>query len=740
MEKTLLVTLADQNYLEQAKQLFSSVYWNSGWKGDYMLLAHDIPDDKLGWFKEKGILIYHCRPLAAGKSVFGIRHHPATVFSKGYLFGRYFKKWDKIIFLDSDIIVRASLDRLATVDGFAAPDASPIVLKTEFYKGNAAVLSTLKKEYWLSGRAFNTGVFAFDTSLITDDLFDSFISLIEKYQSVSSFGEEGLLNLLFYKRWTMLPFLYNAYPEPVCYHYRLLPGDLQSIIIHFVASEKPWSVSSPFHKEWLDNRGRAELINLAHRKEAIKNWTEAGVQKYILMLKKRRRVPLAKRKSPAFFAGELDPRKGGDAVTSDDEVLQKCIVVISSIPTHPQNAGNRARIFNLLTNIRSLGYRIHFVYDDKERGSHHVRTKPDVKAMSRAWDGFAYVYRRPMSLRGFIMVLKRSSVRTMGRVGLSLRRKWPSLYAALKPFFPDRPSRPTQTNGLAPASIDAWYNHDVSQALQSLTSRRYDAVIAEYVFMSRALGTFAGDTLKIIDTHDVFSNREEKYALAGVKHEFFSTTAAEESKGLGRADRIIAIQDHEREILQTITDRPVYTVGHTVALVANPTRRPRMRVLCIGSASEANIHGVDNFIKNVLHHLRSQIPGFELVVAGKVCDAVADAAGCVKLGEIQDLDRIYQEADIVINPVNVGTGLKIKSIEALGRGKPLVTTLVGAEGLEDAIGGGVVIVYGPEDYIAIISKLVSDPSAYQKASQAAYDFAAAYNAKTILQLKNVLRK
>ena len=47
MKKNLLVTLADENYIDRAKQLFSSVYFNAGWKGDYMLLAHEIPEEKL---------------------------------------------------------------------------------------------------------------------------------------------------------------------------------------------------------------------------------------------------------------------------------------------------------------------------------------------------------------------------------------------------------------------------------------------------------------------------------------------------------------------------------------------------------------------------------------------------------------------------------------------------------------------------------------------------------------------
>ena len=57
MKKNLLVTLADRNFLDQAKQLFSSVYWNAGWDGDYMLLAFKIPEQELEWFRKKRILV-----------------------------------------------------------------------------------------------------------------------------------------------------------------------------------------------------------------------------------------------------------------------------------------------------------------------------------------------------------------------------------------------------------------------------------------------------------------------------------------------------------------------------------------------------------------------------------------------------------------------------------------------------------------------------------------------------------
>jgi hypothetical protein len=55
-ERHLLATLADEAFLDQARQLFSSVYWKARWRGDYLLLAHEIPEGKLAWFRERGIL------------------------------------------------------------------------------------------------------------------------------------------------------------------------------------------------------------------------------------------------------------------------------------------------------------------------------------------------------------------------------------------------------------------------------------------------------------------------------------------------------------------------------------------------------------------------------------------------------------------------------------------------------------------------------------------------------------
>ncbi|MCI0616683.1 hypothetical protein L0244_27200, partial [bacterium] len=57
--------------------------------------------------------------------------------------------------------------------------------------------------------------------------------------------------------------------------------------------------------------------------------------------------------------------------------MKKKILVISPIPTHPQNAGNRARVYSLLSNLRDMNHDVHFLHLKRELG--------DDKLMQEFW-------------------------------------------------------------------------------------------------------------------------------------------------------------------------------------------------------------------------------------------------------------------------------------------------------------------------------------------------------------------
>jgi len=296
MKKNLLVTLADKNYIEQAKQLFSSVYWNAGWKGDYMLLAHNVPENKLKWFGDKGILIKKCKPVFRGKR---LGCWPITVSSKFYLFTQEFKKWKNIIYLDGDIIVRGSLDNLTKIKGLAVRNCDifgkyfkkpeSIMLDSRSARKNMELFNELKKNYDFEWRGFSSGVMAFSTDIIKRDTFSKLRKSLKLYNKVNIYGEQTIFNLFFYKKRELLPlgFVYNYWDiNYFMYSCNIKPEKIKGTILHFNSIGRPWLPQSPFYNEWKTNLNKAGLINLKNIPPARENLTEEDIAKYFLGLKK----------------------------------------------------------------------------------------------------------------------------------------------------------------------------------------------------------------------------------------------------------------------------------------------------------------------------------------------------------------------------------------------------------------------------------------------------------------------
>lgn len=292
-KKDLLVTLADANFVEQAKQLFSSAYFNSGWQGDYMLLAGGLSAEDAAWFESKGISVY-APPLLSDFPV-GVKSYPPIVLSKLYLFTEYFKQWNRIVFLDADIIVRAPLDRLSRLDGFNAPKIETFWLKDAF-AGDRSRLEELRKFCPLRGRPFSTGVMVFNTELIHGNTFKELTELYPKYKDLYQYHDDAILNLYFYKKWKPLPLMYNTIPSEMERLYGLKRDGVMANVIHFPCSPiKPWNPLSPYYEEWLANLKKAEDIDPGNRPAASGVSGAGKAFRYWQYLKYRRLLLITRR-------------------------------------------------------------------------------------------------------------------------------------------------------------------------------------------------------------------------------------------------------------------------------------------------------------------------------------------------------------------------------------------------------------------------------------------------------------
>ena len=213
---------------------------------------------------------------------------------------------------------------------------------------------------------------------------------------------------------------------------------------------------------------------------------------------------------------------------------------------------------------------------------------------------------------------------------------------------------------------------------------RPEVVLVDYVFMARALPLIRPEALKVVDTIDVFSTKRDKVIQFRIE-DSLELTADEEADLLGNADLVIAIQSDEAEELNRLAPaKPIITAGidfDPVAAVRAPPRDPG--ILLVASDNAMNVKGLRDFLRFAWPLIRREVSNAELRVGGAVGTRanVEEEPGVKILGSIDDLPAAYADARVVINPAVAGTGLKVKTVEALCHLRPIVVWPSGVDGL-----------------------------------------------------------
>jgi glycosyltransferase involved in cell wall biosynthesis len=377
---------------------------------------------------------------------------------------------------------------------------------------------------------------------------------------------------------------------------------------------------------------------------------------------------------------------------------KKKVLIISPLPTHPCNAGNRSRIYQLSRILKDIGLEVYFLFTGQEQG--------DTAALNDFWKDRIYYFNSSPNR--------------------------PSVFRLLKYFLYSlkHPGDAHRYN----VFVDDWYDTNLDRFIGGLQrSMKFDIVIAEYIFMSKALLNFGPGTLKLLDTHDVFTDRYKLYRRNDQAPQWFSTYPEEEAKALRRADVILAIQDREQAFFEKIARTKVVRVGHVIPFHAVPKKNFEKKLVYVASYNPINRYGISFFIDNVFKRLTEKYNDMRLILAGTICSVMHIQQDNILLwGTFDDPQQVYAAADIIINPARFGTGLNIKTIEALSCGKPLVATSGATQGIEG--GRGYLVADTADEFVAAVSCLIEDEGMRRRLAAEAEAFITDYNQKSIAQL------
>src|SRR6266436_7975297 len=299
---------------------------------------------------------------------------------------------------------------------------------------------------------------------------------------------------------------------------------------------------------------------------------------------------------------------------------------------------------------------------------------------------------------------------------------------------------------LAYESAEPWfvsyYNSAVLENLLSeLMSRWFDLILIEHSFMARFLPFLRPDVPKVLDMHNVHTlmawrraqERSGSEKEAAVKE--FERTQSFERTVCSACQLCLCCSDQDAEAARhflNIEHLKVIPNGVDTA-VMTPGKAPATPgyVLFTGMMNyEPNREAVRYFVEEILPLIRAEVPyaTFHIAGADPSPEVKALAADNVYIhGSVPDMRPYFHQASVVVVPLLHGGGTRLKILDAADCGKPIVSTSVGAEGLNFVDGRDLLLADSPDRFVQSVLSLLLNPDHQAEVSRWARRAAAAYD-------------
>jgi glycosyltransferase involved in cell wall biosynthesis len=136
-----------------------------------------------------------------------------------------------------------------------------------------------------------------------------------------------------------------------------------------------------------------------------------------------------------------------------------------------------------------------------------------------------------------------------------------------------------------------------------------------------------------------------------------------------------------------------------------------------------NVEAAEYLLQEIWPRVREVVPNARLLIAGsepeRICFHASPPPGVEFTGFVEDLGDLYRRTRVVCCPIRVAGGTRLKILEAASYGKPIVSTTVGAEGIELRNGREIFLRDEPTSFAAACAAVMTDTSLGQQMGAAA---------------------
>jgi len=235
---------------------------------------------------------------------------------------------------------------------------------------------------------------------------------------------------------------------------------------------------------------------------------------------------------------------------------------------------------------------------------------------------------------------------------------------------------------------------------------------------------------KILDMHDILSEYEHQllFNKSKLTHRFLAWLEWKkmlryEKKTIHQFDVCVTVSENDRQkLLQIVPDTEAFVVPNGVDInYFKPISKPRNTPIIAFTGSmnyHPNTDAVRWFYKSILPIIWEQYQNFQFNVVGwsppEDILALDKDPRVTVTGFVEDIRPYLAESDVIVVPLRFGSGTRLKILEAWAMGKAVVSTQLGAEGLQAIHSKNIIISDNPDEFANYILDLLSDRDKLKK--------------------------
>lgn len=297
-----------------------------------------------------------------------------------------------------------------------------------------------------------------------------------------------------------------------------------------------------------------------------------------------------------------------------------------------------------------------------------------------------------------------------------------------------------------PYAVSRFKSPIVQKKLHELLSQQhFDVAICDFL---DAVINFPPSSLTptVLFQHNVESEiwrRQAETEKNVVKRSIYSVEFRKmldyEKSMVQKFQHVIAVSEHDRQLMSAWMDASRISVVPTGVDLRNyqpvapnqPTPEEQSLVLFTGAMDwEPNIDAVEYFCQEIWPSVLTELPEARFRIVGRNPDrrVMRFTGGSVEVtGRVPSVIEHLREAAVVVVPLRIGGGTRLKIYEAMAAGKAVVSTSVGAEGLDVHHGRDIVLADSPQAVADWTVKLLKDRELRKSYERSAAELASGYD-------------